>query len=199
MRILLVMVALSSTAVADRVALPALDLRTIPDACRAAATEPVSAHTIGPRLAAYTSAANCMAMIRLRALQLGPTGASVDAINQAIAPSIELLDAVIQNGDTQSQIDAQFAMADLYSGAGVALLASVPEPRTLTRPAFAIRDAMLGDALALIQPWRDRARASFREVVRLGTMDPQLAAKDPVIAFEVRVSRASQVSGIATR
>lgn len=197
MRSLLLLLVLAASASADVAVLPPLDVGTIPTQCRGSASEPASARDIGPRLAAYTSAASCMAIVRLHALRLSPTHKSVEAVDAALAPSVALLDAVIQNGDDKARIEAQYAKADLYSGAGVALLASIPEPRRLSGPAVAERDAMVRDAVALVQPWREKARDSYREVARLGAGSELLA--DPVIAFEVRVSRQSQITGIATR
>src|SRR5689334_1874122 len=121
MRSVLLLLLLTASASAAP-ALAPLNRANLPTQCQAVATEPASARTLAPRYAAYTSAANCMAMVRLKALQVSPTQESVKAINDAIAPSVDLLDAVIGSGDPAASLIAEYSKADLYRGAMVVLL-----------------------------------------------------------------------------
>jgi hypothetical protein len=189
MRSILFVVAMSATASANSAALPPLDVGSLPSQCRVLAREPHSATTLGPRLAAYTSVASCMATARLRELSVSPTQASVDAMNAAIATSIALYDAVIQNGDVKDQLFAEYAKADLYSGVNTRLLASVSAPDN---------PASVNQAMALGEAWRVNARDGYHAVAQLG-VGTGLATTDPMVAYEVRDSQRSQSSGIATR
>lgn len=90
MRIVSVLLVLTATASAAPSLAP-LNRANLPTQCQAVATEPASARTLGPRYAAYTSAANCMAMVQLKSLRVSPNQQAVDAINKAIRPSVDLL------------------------------------------------------------------------------------------------------------
>ena len=183
MRSPFLLLAISTTAAAAP-ALPPLNVHAVPDGCRGVATEPPSARIPGPRYAAYTSAANCMAMAKLRAFhQLSPSKESVQTINDAIRPSVDLLDAVIRTGDPEAALVAEYSKADLYQGASVALLSSVRE-----------RD---DGAYALTRPWRDQANEGFAEVSRRGAEIANVEARNPVVAYDVQ--QAARSTTVARR
>lgn len=180
MRIVSVLLVLTATASAAPSLAP-LNRANLPTQCQAVATEPASARTLGPRYAAYTSAANCMAMVQLKSLRVSPNQQAVDAINKAIRPSVDLLDAVIRSGDPAASLIAQYSKADLYRGAMVVLLSPEHQLDTV--------------AVELTRSWRDQASESFAEVARLENQDPALTS-NPVIAFDVKeASHATVVAG----
>lgn len=181
MRSVLFLLVLTATASAGPTLAP-LNRANLPKQCQAVATEPASARTMTPRYAAYTSAANCMAMVSLESLHVQPNADGVKAIDQAIQPSIDLLDGVIRAGDPAAALIAQYSKADLYRGAMVVLLS----------PEHQLDDV----AFQLTRGWRDQSAESFAEVARLDNQNPSLAS-NPVIAFEIK--DASHVSVVAGR
>jgi hypothetical protein len=150
---------------------PTVEPRTLPAPCRTVAEVPADAATITIHLDASISAASCSAMVNLHALKLSATQASVDAIDAAIAPSIELLDSVISNGDVGAQVVAQHAIGDIYQGA-----------------ATAMRATGRGGA-ELVGRWLLKAQAAFSESARLGDQIPDRVKTDPVLAFAVSDSK----------
>ena len=151
---------------------PTVEPRTLPAPCRTVAEVPRDAETLTVHLDATISAANCQAQINVHALKLSATQASVDAVDAAIAPSIELLDAVIQKGDISAQVIAQHAIGDIYQGAAVELRAIGGK-----------------DGDALVGRWLLKAQAAFSESARLGAQIPDRVATDPVLAFAVSDSK----------
>jgi hypothetical protein len=190
----------SSTAVADRAMVPATNMATLPAPCRTVTWVPGDARTPTPALAAEISGADCMAMINLHALRLSPTKASVDAVDEAMRPSIAMLDAVIQTGSPDLQIIAQHAKADLFSGAAVRLLSTVP-PVTPTTVGQALieHDQQVADMVELVRPLRDQARMAFREVEQLAPSVAAQTALDPVLAFAISDSKFEEEAAIATK
>jgi hypothetical protein len=150
---------------------PTVETRTLPAPCRTVAEVPKDAATLTVHLDATISAANCTAMNHLHALKLTPTQASADAIDQAIAPSLDLLDMVVKNGDVPAQIVAQHAIGDIYQGAVVTM-------RSTGREA----DAFTGR-------WQLKAQAAYSEVARLAEQIPDRVATSSVLAFAVSDSK----------
>lgn len=146
---------------------PTVETRTLPAPCRTVAAVPNDAATITVHLDATISAANCEAMNHLHALKLSATQASADAIDIALAPSLDLLDLVVKNGDVAAQIVAQHAIGDLYQGATVTM-------RATGRSA----DAFTGR-------WQLKAQAAYSEARRLADQIPDRVEKDAVLAFAV--------------
>jgi mannose-1-phosphate guanylyltransferase len=178
MRSVLFLLVLTATASAGPSLAP-LNRANLPKQCQAVATEPASARTLTPRYAAYTSAANCMAMVSLKALRVQPNADGVKAIDRAIQPSIDLLDGVIRSGDPAAALIAQYSKADLYRGAMVVLLS----------PEHQLDDV----AFQLTRGWRDQSAESFAEVARLENQNPGLES-NPVVAYEINeASRATAV------
>ena len=170
MRSLILLSSLVTVASAEPLT-PTVEPRTLPAPCRTVAEVPTDAATITVHLDATISAANCQAQVNLHALKLSATQASVEAVDAAIAPSLELLDAVVQKGDISAQVVAQHAIGDIYQGAAVAM-------RSTGR-----------DGDALVGRWVLKAQAAFSESARLGAQIPDRVATDPVLAFAVSDSR----------
>ncbi len=150
---------------------PTVETRTLPAPCRTVAEVPSDAASVTLHLDATISAANCQAMNHLHALKLTATQASADAIDLALAPSLDLLDLVVKNGDVSAQIIAQHAIGDLYQGAMVAM-----------RNTGRAGDAFTGR-------WQLKAQAAYSEAARLADQIPDRVAKDPVLAFAVSDSK----------
>jgi len=150
---------------------PTVEPRTLPAPCRTVAEVPADAATITVHLDATISAASCQAMVNVHALKLSATQASVDAIDAAIAPSLEMLDAVVNRGDTAAQVVAQHAIGDIYQGAAVVMRSTGRE------------------ANDLVGRWLLKAQAAFAESARLGAEIPDRVKTDPVLAFAVSDSK----------
>jgi hypothetical protein len=109
--------------------------------CSAVGTAPASATVPGPGLSAKISLALCQAEASFGALQLAPDDASITAITNAAAPSLQLLDQVIQSGDAVYAPIATKAKAALMVAMAVRMRNSIP-PITMTTvgPALAQHD-----------------------------------------------------------
>lgn len=170
MRSLILLCSMVAVASADPMT-PTVEPRTLPAPCRTVAEVPADAATITVHLDATISAASCQAMVNLHALRLSATQASVDAIDTAIAPSLDLLNAVVERGDTSAKVIAHHAIADIYQGAAVAMRATGR------------------DGASLVGRWLLKAQASFAEAARLGDQIPDRVKTDPVLAFAVSDSK----------
>jgi hypothetical protein len=109
--------------------------------CAAVGTPPASATTPQPALSAKISLALCQAENSFGALQLAPDDASIKAMSSAAAPSLGLLDQVIQSGDATYAPIATKAKAGLLVAMAVRMRNSIP-PVTATTvgPALAQHD-----------------------------------------------------------
>ena len=170
MRSLILLCSMVAVASADPLT-PTVEPRTLPAPCRTTAQVPSDAETVTAHVDATISAANCEAMVNVHALKLSATQASVDAVDAAIAPSLQLLDTVVQTGDISAQVVAQHAIGDIYQGAAVAMRATGR------------------DGNALVGRWLLKAQAAFSESARLGAQIPDRVATDPVLAFAVSDSK----------
>ena len=178
----------------------AVDARTLDAPCRTVAGVPDDARTVTPTLEAYVSAADCMAVVRTRALKLTVSQASVDALDVAIRPSIDLLDTVIEQGDVAHQIVAQHAKADIYQGLAVRMMNTVP-PLSPKATGQLLKDHahQVDVATDLSREWRARAIQAHRAVARLADKAPKLVATNPVLAYAVSDSKLEASTGIASR
>jgi len=177
-----------------------VDARTLDANCRALVEAPADARTLEPAIAADLSAASCLAEARMRALTLGPSQASVDALNEAIRPSLALLEAVASTGDPRAEILAAHAKGALYSGVAVRFMAVAPSlPRPVTEGGQAEHHKVVAELDRLARPWRDRAAAAFADVERLGAAAPARVQDDPVVAVAVADRPAERVPGVARK
>ena len=143
-----------------------------------------------PTLEAYTSIAGCIVRERTRGLDVQPVRNSVDELELAIAPAIDLLDTTIETGDLAHQIVALHAKADIYDGLVVRM-----------RNAAAHNPGIAGikQVDELTADWSDSARDMNRKVVALGERAPELIEHNPVVAAAVRDSRPAHAPGVASR
>jgi hypothetical protein len=169
------------------ISLTALALDELPDACRALgklADSPSPARALSARI----SLASCLVDHRLRELVLCDCEHSVREIDDAIAESTLLLDEVFAAGDPTTKILARQALGDLFAGLVTRVLATVPQPVNASEPAVAMHDTRLAMLQPLLDPWRDRARAAYRELDQVARANPQLAKNAAVLAA-VRAAR----------
>ena len=179
---------------------PVVDLRTLDAPCRTLVMVPADARTVEPTVDAYISAASCMAMVRTRALRLVPGPAAVRALNEAVQPSLVLLDAVIHTGDARARLLAEHAKADLYDGLAVRIESLAPRtPVTAAGRQAADLRRQHDELVALAAPWHDAAADGFAEVEKLGQELGDQVDRDAVLAFDVSDSRFVRSTGIARR
>ena len=174
--------------------------RALDAQCRALVEVPLDARTIDPAIAADLSAASCLAEERTRALALAPCQASVDALNEAIEPSLGLYEAVAGTGDPRGVLLAEHAKADLYAGLAVRFMALAPPlPEPVTLGGLEEHQKVVAELDRLAQPWRDRAAAAFAEVERLGAQYPACAPHDPVVETAIADRRMEPPTGVARK
>lgn len=167
------------------------DPGALPPECRSAAIVPAGAPAY-VNDAALTSVANCAAMVQLQR-PIEPSEKGAQMLADSLAPSMAMLDEVIQHGDLASRIIAEHAKADLLAGISIKLAGSVAPVGTMTGGDLATFQTRLDYAHAVGQPWRDQAAAAFREVGRLASSaDAQaLEIQNPAVGYAVDDSRAA--------
>ena len=180
---------LATFARADQYRGTAVEARTLPPACAPLVWVPADARTMTPTLEAYTSIAGCIVRERTRGLDVQPVRNSVDELELAIRPAIDLLDTVIETGDLEHQIVALHAKADIYDGLVVRMRNAAAH-----NPGHARNDVE-----ELTADWRSTAHDLNRKVVALGERVPELVKHNPVLASVVRDSRTSNAPGVASR
>ncbi len=194
MRPLVIFVSIVAAASSARAggSMPKLDASALPEACRwtADAFEYLPAKQ---QLAALTSAANCIAIVRMRETVGGTPEGLSRALSDALGPSFQMLDAVIAAGDLQSRLLAQYAKADLVAGVAVYIASSAGGSNLTSMTAADQRAflAKLAQANTAARPWRDRAASEFREVTALASTEQgrRLAMSNPVIAYAIHDAR----------
>ena len=177
---------LAGTAAADP--LHALDEGKVPPGCRTLEGSP--APTFQLQLARRISVATCMAGIQLDAAQrtLHDTGAAIEALGDAVSPSITLLDEVIQVGDPAAAIVAERAKGDLYIALAVRLRNTIP-PIDPTTVGIALQKH--DDAHAAIEPavrpWIQAGDRAFLHATQLAQAHPELTP-NPVLTAALQIS-----------
>jgi hypothetical protein len=142
-----------------------------------------------PTLEAYTSIAGCIVRERTRGLDVQPVRNSIDELELAVRPAIDLLDTTIETGDLAHQIVALHAKADIYDGLVVRMRNAAAHNPSVAR----------GNVEELTAEWRDSARDMNRKVVALADRSPELLEHNAVVAAAVRDSRPAHAPGVAAR
>lgn len=174
MRILISLISVAAFAGTASADLTKLDDGAIPSACRTVEHSP--APTLHLKLAQRISIATCTASIRLDAAQhsLKQTTAAIQALGDAVSPSITMLDEVIQQGDPELAIIAERAKGDLYVGLGIRLRNSMRYNPEMIEPA--------------VRPWLAAGDRAFRHAEQLAQAHPELP-HDQVVASALQISR----------
>jgi hypothetical protein len=191
----ILILAAAAPALAD---VPALDVSSLPPSCRWAGDAQARGLPPAQQLASITSAASCMAIVNLRGLRIEPTQAGVQAVDNAIEPSVALYDSVIRSGDLESTLIAQQAKADLLRGAAIKVASSARAVGTMTGSDLATFRRQVEQANSLATPFRERSTVAFQQLANLSHADGvhQLAAHNRVVASVVNDPRIapSQIS-----
>lgn len=149
-------------------------------------------------LSSKVSLASCEAEERMRPLQLIDSELSAHQLEEAIAPSLQLLDEVIASGGPRWQIAAFHAEGALRQGMAVRLLATLPVlPENPSPERVRMHDLRAQMLRARVQPWLDRAQQDFAEVGRIAKQHAELA-NDAVVAAAVQDSERTRTP-VATR
>lgn len=199
MRPLVVLIGIMLTApVAVAGGTAVVDPGALPPACRSNAIVPVGAPAY-VRDAALTSVANCVAIVQLRR-PAQPSVAGARSLGDSVAPSMRMLDDVIEHGDLASKIIAEHSKADLLAGMSVKLTGSIRSAGTTAGDRARFQTGA-DYAYAVGQPWRKQAAVAFREVTRLASSADArtLASHNPVVAYAVTNSRAPGRTTVISR
>ncbi len=143
----------------DHSPLQPLVVSNLPARCRALAVVPPSARISDPDFGAHVSVANCMAEEAMSGLALRPDVASIAALDAAAAPSLAVLDDVIEHGDAGWMLVAEEAKADLLFG-------------MVVRMRIVTGDSGDHEALdAMLAPWLNEATQVTREANGVARQD----------------------------
>ena len=185
-------------AVTPPAVLAPIDLATIPDACQALAKQAVApARPLA--LSARISLASCLAEHAVAPIELCDCGESVAAIDKAVAPAIALLDDVVDNADSATQIIAEHTQGELYAGFSLRLLGALPKlAPEATEAEQSLRDVRKQTLEVQLTPWREAAMTAFQHVVDLAKDHPAVAAQ-PVVAAAIRDSEQRLTADVAAR
>ncbi|MDB4962927.1 MAG: hypothetical protein JWP01_2926 [Myxococcales bacterium] len=177
----------------------AITVAELPELCRDSGKRALNPNLV-QALPARISLANCVSDAKINALQLIDGNESIVAIEEAIAPSIELLDDVAAQSDAASKVMALHAKAQLYSNATSRMLKTVPATNQSTQESQALRDARRAILEAMMAPWREKQLEAHQAVVDVAKLNPQLA-KNPVAQAAIADSRqrVAQAGSVATR
>jgi hypothetical protein len=190
----------SSTASADStIDTPLVDMTDVDAPCRPLAQIPHTAKMAGPSYDAAISTANCMAMTRADGLALSPTVDSANSLRLAVAPALAILDRVIETGDPEHQLIAEYAKADILDSSAARIYATSTLSPQVDRTNVANHQR---DVTALDQatrPWLEEAVACRREIARIVYTHPELATRDAVLARIVANSRITDAAGLSGR
>ncbi len=179
---------------------PLVDVSTVEGGCRPLAVVPQSIAVTGPSLDAAISTANCVAMIRTRALVLTPTADSVRALDEAVAPAIAILDRVVAAGDPEHALIAEFAKVDILQGNTARMLAALPRlSPQMSRSEVAEHMRLVAATDVLTERWRKQAFECRRKIARLAFRYPDLAEHDAVLAYMIASTRIVDAVGLAAR
>ncbi len=143
----------------------------LPAKCARVAWSAPSAKTADPAIAAHVSVANCLAEEEMNHVEATGTDDSITQLEDAVQPSLEMLDHVIALGDPYWTMVAQDAVRDIYAGMVVR-----------ERAAFGNDAAAIALLEPKVAPWEIASHMAAVEVEHIAKQHPELASRDPVIA-----------------
>lgn len=142
----------------------------------------VAAAAPPPRPASQVSAANRMAELAMNAVANTGDDASIAKLDQAVAPSVDLLDTVIRTGDPYWKVVAEDAKRDIYQS-------------MIVRERVAIPGADFAGHL-LLEPklahWQESEHEAIAAIEQIEHANPTLAKRDAVIS--TIIARADEMS-----
>jgi hypothetical protein len=173
--------------------------REVPAGCEGAAVVPSQMLIETPLLAAKMSTASCAALARAETLALTDDPPSVVELQNAMEPSLDAYQQLVDDPHPAWQLLAAHAHADLLLGMATRMRATI-EPV----PAGAVGVELIGaqsdrdarhEALEpLIRPWISAAQADLVRALSVAKQHPELA-QDPVIAAAIRHAEADLAAG----
>lgn len=165
---------------------PPVDLN-VPERCQAVSQVPHSSRTAEPALAARVSAASCTAEQKLAGLPLTDSEASMQRVNDAVAPVIAALDEVIAQGDPYAQLVAAYTKGDLLLGLQERMRASIP-PMTSQMSLQTVKD--IEQRHRALEPrlsrWGKEGRTALLRVLATARDNPKLSRDNPVVQYMIR-------------
>jgi hypothetical protein len=164
-----------------------IDLREIPEQCHPVAKQAAATNVVAA-LSARISLANCLADVKLAPLKLVDCEASMQEVDEAVAPAFALLDEVIAGAtDDVTKIVAERAKAELYTQMHTKMLATLPPPGT-TQASLAMYAARKSILDLQLTRWQDAAATSWEHILAIVKATPKLE-KNPVVALNARTAR----------
>jgi hypothetical protein len=159
----------------------------------------VSAPDLAVAYSARISLASCMAERAIAPLALCDCGASVVAIDAAVAPALAVLDDVIGSAEPALQVIAEHTEGQLYAGFAIRMRATVPavEPNA-DAAALTLHDMRARTLEAQLAPWHEAAMASFAHVVEIAKAHPEIA-RNAAAASAVRDAEHRVADDVASR
>jgi hypothetical protein len=142
-------------------------------------------------LGARISLAQCLAGARIAA-QTGllDTQDSIDQLEASVAPSLALLEQAIGFTDPAVSLEGLHARGVLYAALTARMLAAVPAlPASPSTEAVELHDQRAAVLATWLEPWRDKAHASFAAAVALGLQFQGPIASDPAASAALADSR----------
>ena len=166
----------------------------VPAECESIATVPDQAMTEIPMLAARMSMASCAAQARAGSLALTDDADGILQLQNAMGPSLDTFQNLVDDPHPEFQLLAAHAHADLLLGMVTRMRASIPP---VSSDAFGVdlirqqadRDARHESLEPLLRPWIAAARADLVRTLAVAKQHPELA-NDPVIAAAIQHAEA---------
>jgi hypothetical protein len=150
-------------------------------------------------LSAKVSLATCEARERMRPIALLDSEQSARELEDAVMPSVQILNDVIDAHDPTWTIVAYYQMGELYYGMAQRLLGSIPPlPPNPDSHLVALHDLREQMVRSRVGPWLEQAHADYANATQLARAHPELA-RDPVIIAAVQGSARRLGGVIATR
>jgi len=180
---------------------PLVDIREVDGACRPLAAIPLDTTIARPGLDAALSTASCLVTVRTRGLVLTASFDSLAALRDAVAPAIRILDRVIEVGDPEHAVLAEYAKSDIYDGNANRIMNAVPHlSPQIGRGEVRDHEQAVAAADRLTQALRQRAADCRRAIAKLVVLHPELATShDVVVHYALAKARIVDASGIARR
>jgi len=158
----------------------------VPARCEPVAEVPHSARTAEPAFSARISAASCTAGEKLSGLPLTDDDASIERVDEAVAPMIAALDEIIAQGDPYAQLAAAYTKGDLLLGLQQRMRASIP-PMTSRMSLDAVKD--IEQRHRALEPkllrWHKEGTTAFRRVMETARENPKLSRDNPVVEYMI--------------
>ncbi len=153
----------------------------------------------GPSYDAAISTANCMAMTRADRLALSPTADSANSLQLAVAPALAILDRVIDTGDPEHQLIAEYAKADILDSNAARMYSTSTLSPQVDRTVVANHQRDITALDQATRPWLEEAVACRRAIARIVYTHPELATRDAVLARMISNSRITDAAGLSGR